>query len=124
MNKLLLAIFLAHTMLGFAAQAGQYRDCVKNESKKSVGTLNCDFSKLNLARSSALNKCGPLLLEELMGNPNLKIGSDDFKSSLDNQKRSANGDIEELAQKEAKRCGVELKMEDNHVTVSSPRSAK
>lgn len=108
-------------LLGFmvSASAEPYRECMKNEMVKSLKSMECDFRKLNTARSTANSKCGPKLLKELLADPTAKVGSDEFKSKLDNIKRSGNGDIDELAQKRADECGVKLSISGDTVTVTS-----
>lgn len=120
MNKLFFGLLFSQILVSITLQAAEYKKCIKDEMKQRLSTLNCDFSKLTTARVGATNKCGPVLLKDLTAILNLKIGSEEFKSSIDNQKREANADLDDLSKQEAKRCGVSLYEEGDSVTTFSP----
>lgn len=90
-----------------------YRKCMKNEMKRQIALFKCDFSKLNAARSSANSKCGPLIIDEV------EVGSEDFQSKIDILKRSGNGDIDDLANQQADKCGVKLTIQGDRVTTTA-----
>lgn len=68
-------------------------------------------------------KCGPLALRGILGNLISQFGSEEFNSALDNPIRGGEGDIEEIAQGEARRCGMDLSTEGNTVHATSPAAA-
>jgi len=120
----LLGLFVLILSLSESIHAGNisYRECMRKEMESSLDTMACDFSKLNFARISINNKCAPLVLQELLTDPSTKIDSDEFKSKLDNLKRSGNGDIDELAHKKAQQCGLSLSISGDKVTTTKKLS--
>lgn len=100
------------------ARAETYRQCIISTMSEFIKSNPCQFDRFYSGETSAHSSCGNLLLKEIMADKSLAMGSDEFKSALDNKKRSGVGDAEELVSKEGTRCGVTATMRGDKVTVT------
>ena len=127
MKKTLLNVQFLATILALSSpillpatvHADTYRQCMNSKMKEFIKSNPCKFDQYYYAENTAQNSCGPLILDELMADKSLSLGSDEFKSAMDNKKRSGIGDAEELVSKEGSRCGVTATMHGDKVTVTS-----
>lgn len=115
----ILIFFFLQVSLASNGHAKEYRQCMNDKMKETIKAKPCKFDEFYAGVVKGQNTCAPLLLDELMANETLKMGSPEFNSALDNKKRAAFGDAEEMVAKEGTRCGVTATMKGNKVTVNS-----
>lgn len=111
--NIILGIFVLFPFM-VNAKTSAYRRCVKMEFTQWTKNEQCDdFRNLSLETSRVFRECAPLIHNEA------DIEDSNFSEIIDNLKRGAQGDIDELAQSKADRCGLKLEMTPNGGKISS-----
>lgn len=119
-SKLALSTIL---LFSFAsANAGNYRQCMKDKMQATISAKPCQFDSYIAGENTAQSACGSQLMDEMMSTPGADMTSPDFQSSLDNKKRAGMGDLEAMIAAEGKRCGVTAKASGNKINVESKGS--
>ena len=99
-----------------------YKSCVTDQVKASIKEKPCDVSSALGAIEAGQLSCRMGLAMEAMNDKSVKVGSPESTQMIDNKKRAAYGDSQDLIMSEAKRCHIDAQIQGNTITVTHSSS--
>ncbi len=109
MHKTSILIFVALVFVSAHAKAEAYRVCMKSKMVAMFKAKPCKFDQVNASKAAAESACAQAMFDDLMADKTLKVGSPESMQAMNNKKKLAAADIQELITAEQKRCGATRK---------------